>query len=120
MSQNFKFISVVDTKLLTIANVRFYHFQTFIRVLRRVRNFVVISGTKESLRDGERSGLTVHMVVDVSVNSAHCLDTEYWSETWSGALSEMWRALDQTRLCLPPSLSYLVKEHKVVFTIEAH
>ena len=59
MSQNFKFISVVDTKLLTIANVRFYHFQAFICVLRRVRNFVVISGTKESLRDGERSVLTV-------------------------------------------------------------
>ena len=49
MSQNFKFISVVDTKLLTIANVRFYHFQTFIRVLRRVRNFVVISGWNKGI-----------------------------------------------------------------------
>ena len=32
--------------------------QAFIRVLRRVRNFVVISGTKESLRDDGRSVLT--------------------------------------------------------------
>ena len=62
-SKNIKFISFVDTKLLTIANVIFTILQAFIRVLRRVRNFVVISGTKESLRDGERSGLTVHLMV---------------------------------------------------------
>ena len=46
--------------------MRFYNFQAFIRVLRRVRNFVVISGTKESLRDGERSVLTV---IDLSLTS---------------------------------------------------
>ena len=36
--------------------------QAFIRVLRRVRNFVVISGTKESLRDEELSVLTVKLL----------------------------------------------------------
>ena len=42
-------------------------FQAFIRVLRQVRNFVVISGTKESLRDEGRSVLTVETLLNKDV-----------------------------------------------------
>ena len=55
-SPKFKFISFVGTKLLTT----FTNLQAFIRVLLRLRNFVVISGTNESLRDQRPSVLTAH------------------------------------------------------------
>ena len=45
--------------------------QAFIRVLRRVRNFVVISGTKESLRDDGCSVLTAKMQVHFLLKTGH-------------------------------------------------
>ena len=53
--------------------------QAFIRVLRRVRNFVVISGTKESLRDEGPSVLTDNTREKSSLETASLSVFEYKS-----------------------------------------